>query len=74
MFTYSSVTVRCRRACYNWVCGDPKGAEVNITEDEREVLRLKMTSLHQKREWTMLLNSVAALLIIAITFLFGIFA
>ena len=69
-----SVSVRFREGCYNWVCGDVKKAEVHITAEEKEMLRLKMTSLHQKRRWTILLNATASFLIIAITFLFGFYA
>lgn len=68
------VSVRFRKACYNWVCGDSQQAEAKITKEEREVLRKKMTSIQQSRKWTILLNFSAGFLIIAITFLFGYFA
>ena len=74
LFCFLSVIGRCRQACYKWVCGDTKAAEIHITEEEREMLRLKMTSLHQNKKSTVLLNFTAAFLIIAITFLFGFYA
>ena len=63
-----------RQACYNWVCGDTKQAELHISKEERDLLRQKMTSIRQNQTWGILLNLSAGFLIIAITFLFGYFA
>ena len=63
-----------RQACYNWVCGDTKQAEMHISKEERDLLRQKMTSIRQNERWGIVLNMSAGFLVIAITFLFGYFA
>ena len=70
----SLVTVRCKRTCYKWMCGDIEKAEVHITAAERMLLRQRMTSLHQNQNWTRILNFSAGLLLFGITFLFGLYA
>ena len=61
------------RVCKNWVCGTVEDPGKKLTDEEKQVIRQKMTSLKEHKFWRIVLNVVAVALAILTSFLLGFF-
>ncbi|XP_033742205.1 sodium/glucose cotransporter 4-like [Pecten maximus] len=62
-----------KRYCYNWVCGTTDKPKRKLTLEQRRALRAKLTSLHQKKIWRIILNTGAIVVTTITVFVLGVF-
>ncbi|KAL3880040.1 hypothetical protein ACJMK2_032312 [Sinanodonta woodiana] len=58
---------------YHWLCGISDKPRPKLTEDEKVLIRKKMTSISEKPFWKSLMNVLAIIVAIGTTFMLGFF-
>lgn len=64
---------RLKTKCRNWVCGIDEDAKQNMTAQELQALRRKMTSLEEDSKLKTILNASAIFISLVTVFLLGYF-